>query len=165
MNEKENGVLTERRKRSQEIGEIFQNSNQSRREMLKIWVLLDDQSTAHVFCSSNFLKFAGTVKGGLQINTNGGTLKCNQQGTCQNTGDAWHHPDAVTNILSFSLVKVLHHVTCDNEHKDALIAHKPSGETVRLTNCGQGSHCVDPTMIGMTLMNTVRKMRGHFLPQ
>ena len=61
------------------------------------------------------------MKGGLHIDTNGGILKCNQQGAYQNTGDVWCHPDAITNILSFSLVKVLCHIACNNECKDMFI--------------------------------------------
>ena len=57
-------------------------------------------------CGSDgkFLKNVHTVKGGLHVNANGGILKCDQQGTHQNTGDVWCHPDAVANVLSFSLV-------------------------------------------------------------
>ena len=91
--------------------------------------------------------------------------KCDQQGTCQNASDVWHHLDAVTNILSFSLVKDLCHATCNNECKDAFVVHKPSGEQVRFVNCGQGSHCMDPEMIGTTLVSTAREMWGHHSPQ
>ena len=143
---------------------MFQNSTQSRREQLKDWILSDNQSTAHVCCNSKFLKSIHTVKGGLHVNANKGILKCDQQGTCQNVGDVWCHPDAITNILGFSLVTDLCHVTCNDECKDAFVVHKPSGEQVRFVNCGQGLHCMDPTLIGTTLVNVVREMRGNFTP-
>ena len=133
--------------------------------MQKDWVSLDNPSTAHMFCNSKHLKLMCTAKGGSHIDANGGVLKCNQQGTCQNAGDVWCHPDAVANMLSFSLVEGLCHTACDNECKDVLVAHKTSGETVGFANCGRGSHHMDPTLIRTTLVNTVREMRGHFTPQ
>ena len=105
------------------------------------------------------------MKQGLHVNANRGILKCDQQGTYQSAGDVWCHPDAVTNILSFSLVKDLCHIACNNECKDAFIVHKPSGEQVRSINCGQGSCHMDPTLIGTTLINAAREMIGHFTPQ
>ena len=68
--------------------------------MLGNALLLDNQSTAHMFCNSNYAKQMWKTSETMYLSMNGGTLAVNQQGSTGNFGNVWHHPKAIANVLS-----------------------------------------------------------------
>ena len=70
------------------------------------WVLLDTQSTVHLFKPSNLLTNIHTVNDGscLTCYSNGGSQRSDQQGCFSTFGTVWCNPDAIANILSFAIV-------------------------------------------------------------
>ncbi len=72
---------------------------------LKTAVLLDNQSTTHVFAKKDYLQSIHQVDQQMNLSTNGGVLQLNQQGKTQNFGSVWYDSRAITNVLSFSVVR------------------------------------------------------------
>ena len=70
------------------------------------WLLLDSQSTAHVFSNSRLLKNIHEVAGSLTIHTQTGTAVTKLQGYVQGIGAVWYHPGGIANILSLALILV-----------------------------------------------------------
>ena len=68
--------------------------------LMKNWLLLDNQSTADIFCNANVLENVRGTSDVLYLDTNGGTLKTTTKGTLRNYGEVWYSPEAITNILS-----------------------------------------------------------------
>ena len=68
-------------------------------------LLLDNQSTAHIFCNSDFVRKTWNAPHSLKVQTNGGILDVSQQGSTYNFGEVWYNPQAITNVLSFSEVR------------------------------------------------------------
>jgi hypothetical protein len=53
---------------------------------LRDQVLLDSQSTADIFCNSEYLDNIRTVQDNLTVYTNGGVLTCNTKGDLKGYG-------------------------------------------------------------------------------
>ena len=71
---------------------------------LKNHVLLDNQSTADIFCNLKYLQNIREVQEKLTLYTNGGVLTCNTKGDLKGYGTVWCHPKAIANILGLSNV-------------------------------------------------------------
>ena len=61
---------------------------------------MDNQSTAHMFCNSNYVKETWKTSETMHSSTNGGILTVAQQGSTRNFGNVWHHLKAIANGLS-----------------------------------------------------------------
>jgi hypothetical protein len=71
---------------------------------LRNHVLLDNQSTADIFCNLNFLQNIRKVQETLTLYTNGGVLECNTKGDLKGYGTVWCHPEAIANVPGLSNV-------------------------------------------------------------
>jgi hypothetical protein len=71
----------------------------------KDWILLDNFSTAYVFCNKKLLTDIKPSKNTLNIHCNAGTKLVTMEGTLRNYGTVWYSKYAITNILSLSNVK------------------------------------------------------------
>ena len=69
-----------------------------------LWISLDNQSTTNSFGNKGLLSNIQEVDDSMTVITNGGELTTNMKRHLQNHGDVWHHPDAVTNVLSLNNV-------------------------------------------------------------
>ena len=72
---------------------------------LKTAVLLDNQSTTHVFAKKEYLHSIEQMDQQMDLSANGGVLKLNHMGQTQNFGSVWYDSRAIANVLSFSLVR------------------------------------------------------------
>jgi hypothetical protein len=68
------------------------------------WILLDSQSSVHIFNHANLVKNITTVpvKNGLLIHSNRGSQFTNKIATHPDVGEVWFNPNTITNIFSFS---------------------------------------------------------------
>jgi hypothetical protein len=71
---------------------------------LRNHVLLDNQSTADIFCNLNYLENIRQVPETLTLHTNGGVLTCRTKGDLKGNGTVWYHSKAIANILGLSNV-------------------------------------------------------------
>ena len=65
------------------------------------------------------------VNDSMTVMANGGELTTNVKGHLAGCEDAWHHPNAVTNVLSLSNVMKKHKVTFDSDKDGEFCVHKP----------------------------------------
>jgi hypothetical protein len=70
----------------------------------KNWILLDNQSSVHIFKSKDMVTDITHVPAtqGLIIHSNGGSQFTNKVANHPDIGKVWFNPNAITNIISFS---------------------------------------------------------------
>ena len=65
------------------------------------WVLLDNQSTVHIFWNTMFLVNICKTTNCLELLTNTGSTVINKIGDLPGVGTVWVHRKGIVNILSF----------------------------------------------------------------
>ena len=89
---------------------------------MSIQLLLDNQSSVHVMCNPKFVNNIRKSTNEMMLKSNGGKLPINNIANFEGFDEeVWFSRDAITNILSFSLVKKEYDITYDG---DAFIVHR-----------------------------------------
>ena len=134
---------------------------QSSNNRLRDWMLLDNQSTANIFCNPRLLKNIRSVNESITVKGNGGALTTNKKGYLPNFGDVWYDDRAITNILSLDSVAQKYRVTYDSEGKHCFTVHKPD-ELVHFNRAPNGLYYHDTLERDITLLNTVEDNKSKF---
>jgi hypothetical protein len=79
-------------------------------------LLLDNQSSVHVFCNPHFVSNMRSAERQLQLTSNGGNLPISEVADFDGFNkEVWYSEDAITDILSLSLVKREYNISYDGE--------------------------------------------------
>ena len=89
---------------------------------MSIQLLLDNQSSVHLMCNPNFVSNIRKSLHPMMLKSNGGKLPIGQVADFDGfEAEVWFLRQAITNILSFSLVKNKYEITYNG---DAFIIHR-----------------------------------------
>ena len=114
------------------------------------WILLDSESTEHVFCNEKLLTDVKMMTNGetLRLHTSGGFFDTKHQGKF---GDiqVWYNQNSLANILSLSLITENYKVTLDSEKDNALVIHISPGHAMRFRVGGNGLYYFDSSKVEM----------------
>ncbi len=89
--------------------------------LLRNHLLLDNQSSVHIMCNPNFVDNVREASQQMELKSNGGKHSINEVADFEGfKRETWFSKNAMTNILSFSLVKSENNITYDGK---AFIIH------------------------------------------
>ena len=89
---------------------------------LRNHLLLDNQSSVHIMCNPDFVNDIRKSSKSMILKSNGGSLPINEVADFEGfKRETWFSRNAMTNILSFTLVKSEYDITYDG---DAFIIHR-----------------------------------------
>ena len=96
------------------------------------WILLDNQSTVHIFNNHTFLKDITSVPTGERIRCfcNGGYQDTNQRGTLPGIGRVWYNAKSLANILSLFQLSKKFRITVDTAVDQAFYVHMKNGDKI-----------------------------------
>ena len=114
------------------------------------WVLLDSESTDHIFCSDRLVTDVVSVTNGefLRLHSSGGHLDTHQKGKFGGF-TVWCNPSSLANILSLSLVTEQHRVTMDSSVENALVVHVSSDHVIKFCRYSPGLCYFDTSSINI----------------
>eukprot|EP00536_Pseudo-nitzschia_multiseries_P003412 jgi/Psemu1/7719/gm1.7719_g len=76
-----------------------------REQLDAFWILLDNQSTVHIFCNKMFLINVCKTTKKLELHTNARSIIIDKIGELPGVGTIWLHREGIANILSFDLIQ------------------------------------------------------------
>ncbi len=82
-------------------------------DIMKDVILLDNQSSASIFCNQEFVQDIRETDDEMVLLTNGGEIRTKLKATVPDFGDVWYNPKAITNIFSFAEMENLYKITYD----------------------------------------------------
>ena len=134
------------------------------------WILLDSESTDHIFSNLSFLDdVKATTDGeGLRLHSSGGFLDTNQKGSFGGF-TVWYNPRSLANILSLALVCEQYRVTLDSYAENGFSVHISEGHVMKFMCVSPGLYAYDATSVDMsklklafTFLNTVDDNKTSF---
>jgi hypothetical protein len=133
---------------------------------LREYLLLDNQSSVHITCNPAFVENIRRVNQEMVLKCNGGRLLVNEVADFEGfEKETWFSRDAMTNILSFSLVRKEYMITYDGE--DFIIHQEAKGYLdMVLKPHKSGLHVYDPNnprgLASYSFMETVESNMESF---
>ena len=88
------------------------------------WVLLDNQSTVHMFSNRALFANIQDADKPIDVYSSGGATRCSKDGTLKNIREVCLHENGLANILSCVKVRDKHNITY-NDVQDIFTIHTP----------------------------------------
>ena len=109
------------------------------------WILLDNQSTVHVFFNTIFLRNVRKINKELHLYTNAGKSIIDEMGDLPGFGPVWVHRNGIANILSFHAVKAMegYSISYDSKINDIFKVEKPDGSIQEFNPSAKGLYYAD----------------------
>jgi hypothetical protein len=133
----------------------------------KDWILLDNQSSVHIFKSKAMVTNITTVSDDkdLTMHSNGGSQYTNQIATHPDIGTVWFNPNEITNIISFS------QCCCDGMHlaynydTDHFKLQKMNGKVLYFRHMVEGLYACNSSRPIVLCAATVEEQQWMFMPR
>ena len=122
---------------------FMQSTTKKQQTVPHTWVLLDNQSTADVFCNSQLLINIRKAATSLDIHCNSGSTTTDMEGDLPGYGTVWYHPSGIANILSLGRVRKRYRITFDSEVGNRFLVTKPDGTTFEFKESPTGLYYMD----------------------
>ena len=145
---------------------VFNNCNDKQR-LPDLWMLLDNQSTVHIFRNTMFLVNVRQTKKKLRLQTNTGDAIIDEIGDLPGFGTVWVHHNGIANILSLEWVATMPKYFIDYSNRTQtrdFRVESPDGKVLSFIPNGRGLHYLDCTeyfgpgknggVFGKTIYNT-----------
>jgi hypothetical protein len=130
---------------------------------MKMWVLLDSQSSKSVFCNPSYVKNIRNSNKILDLRTNGGHMITKKECDVEYMGTTWYNENAVTNILSFAEMADKYKVTYI---KDKFIVHLTNGKEIAFKRSHNNLYFYKPTeeniAKGHIFVNTIEENKKFY---
>ena len=119
------------------------------------WVLLDSESTDHIFCNRDLLTDIRPTTDGevLQLHTSEGVLETSQRGKFGEMS-VWYNSTCIANVLSLALVTEHFRVTMDSSASNAFHIHINKFATLVFSLVEPGLYLLDASQIGIHKLRT-----------
>ena len=144
----------------------FATRKNKSRSGIREYILLDNQSSKHIFCERGYLQNIRTADGYMDLHSNGGQLHSTTIGNYEGFDeDVWHNDQAITNVLSLTLVKKEYPVSYDGE---AFIIHRAASgySDMVFVPHPSGLHVWDPQdprgLASYVFVETVAEIEARF---
>ena len=131
-------------------------------EMMKDWVLLDSESSIHLFSNKQLMDSVYPSKETLSLSSNNGHSLVNHKGILNQIGEIWFDERGMTNVLSLGLVQEKYRVTLDTEVENAFTVHAPWGPIKFWHHPELNLYYRDTKKHGTVLVETVKENKSFY---
>jgi hypothetical protein len=140
-------------------------------EEMRDCILLDNESTASIFCNRNYVQDITESQEELILATNGGKLTTKLTATVPGYPiRVWYNPKAIANMFAFHEMEKLYRITYDSKKEKAFIVHLEEGRKIKFRQAPNGLYYHKPKELntqknienGTNMMNTVEENKRFF---